>query len=61
MKRPEIPELPMLDIDKAIRVSRDYMREFEKLKSEGLTDKQAERLLKLTQELLPTTESDEEE
>jgi len=53
MKRPEVSELAMLDIDKAIKVSKDYMKEFERLKSEGLTDKQAERLLRFTMELIP--------
>jgi len=55
MKYPEIYELPKLDIDKAIKVTNDYMMEFEKLKSEGLTNKQAERLLSFTSDLAFTS------
>jgi len=60
MNYPETSELPMLDIDKAIKASKDYMMEFEELKSEGLTNKQAERLLRFTHELVFISESEEE-
>ena len=59
MKRQEIYELPMLDIDKAIKASQDYIKELEELKQEGLTNKQAERLCKFAQELIPSPDSEE--
>ncbi len=34
MERPHISEIPMLNIDKAMKVTKDYLEELEKLKSE---------------------------
>lgn len=59
MERPEIYELPVLDIDKAIKATQDYVRELEEMKSVGLTDKQAERLTRFTQELSSATDNEE--
>lgn len=59
MERSEIYELPVLDIDKAIKATQDYVRELEEMKSVGLTDKQAERLTRFTQELSSATDNEE--
>ena len=60
MKRPEINELPMLNIEKAIKATQDYARELDELKHEGLSNKQAERLVAFTQELISVSDSEEE-
>jgi hypothetical protein len=52
MERPKSYEIPILDIDKAIKVTKVYVMELEKLNSEGLSDKQAEVLAKFAQELI---------
>jgi hypothetical protein len=59
MKHPEIQELPVLEIDKAIKATQDYVHELEEMKSTGLTNKQAERLIRFTQELTSATENEE--
>jgi len=52
MEHIENPVLPVLNLEKAIKATHDYIKEIEELKSEGLTDKQAETLTKFTQELI---------
>jgi hypothetical protein len=52
-------ELPMLDIEKAIKATRDHAKELDELKNEGLTTKQAEALIKFTQELISPSEGEE--
>ncbi len=59
MKPLEIYELPVLDIDKAIKATQDYVRELEEMKSMGLTNKQAERLTRFTQELSSAADNEE--
>jgi len=51
-------EMPALDIGKAIKAIQEHKKEFEELKSEELTDKQAKALIKFTQELIPPTETE---
>lgn len=59
VKRPEIHELAVLDIDKAIKATQDYVSELKEMKSMGLTNKQAEELIRFTQELTSATDSEE--
>jgi len=59
MERPKSYELPMLDIDKAMKVTRNYLAELDELKREGLTEKQSAALAKLAQEIISGTESKE--
>jgi len=54
----EIPELPVLNIEKALKALQNYTKELEELKNDGLTDKQAKTLIKFTQELIPTVETE---
>jgi len=54
----EIPELPVLNIEKALKALQNYTKELEELKSDGLTDKQAKVLIKFTHELIPTVETE---
>jgi len=49
----------MLDIDKAMKVTENYVAGLEELKREGLTEKQATALAKFTQEILSGTDSEE--
>jgi hypothetical protein len=58
MKHIEIPKVPALNLEKAIKATDDYLKELEQMKDEGLTDKQATALVKLTEELIPPTETD---
>jgi hypothetical protein len=58
MQHIENPELPALNLEKAIKVTHDYMTELEELKSEGLTEKQATTLIKFTKELISPTETE---
>jgi hypothetical protein len=59
MEPPKIDELPMLDIEKAMKVAQDYVAELEELKCEGLTEKQTTALAKFTQEIISGIESEE--
>jgi len=54
----EIPELPVLNIEKASKALQHYTKELEELKSEGLTDRQAKALIKFTQELISPMETE---
>jgi len=58
MEHVENPELPLLNLEKAIKATHDYIKELEELKSEGLTEKQAATLIKFTQELISPTETE---
>jgi hypothetical protein len=58
VKEMEYPELPALDIEKATKALQDYKKELEEMKCEGLTDKQAGALIKFTQELIPSNETE---
>jgi len=54
----EVPELPALNIEKALKALQNYTKELEELKNEGLTDKQSKTLIKFTQEFIPTVETE---
>lgn len=48
MERRKSYELPILDIDKAMKVIRNYLAELDELKREGLTEKQSAALAEFT-------------
>jgi hypothetical protein len=58
MEHVENPELPSLNLEKAIKSTHDYIEELEELRSEGLTEKQAKTLIKFTQELTSSNETE---
>jgi hypothetical protein len=58
VKEMENPVLPAFDIEKATKALQDYKKELEEMKCEGLTDKQVGALMKLTQELIPSSETE---
>jgi len=59
MECPHTFEMPMLDIEKAMKVTQDYVSGLEELKRERLTEKQASALARFTQEILSGTDSEE--
>ena len=58
MQYVEIPELPTLRGEEAIRALYEYIRELEEQKSEELTEKQTKALIKLAQGLIPIIEAE---
>ena len=54
----ETPELPVLNVEKAIKSLQDYINELEEQKSEELTDKQVKALSKFVQGLVSETETE---
>jgi hypothetical protein len=58
MESTEVDKLPELDVEKAMKAVQNYKQELENLKTEGLTDKQAQALAKFTQEILSPNEAE---
>jgi hypothetical protein len=54
----ENPELPMFDVEKAMKALQDYTKELEDMKCEGLTQKQAKALVRFEEELISPIESE---
>ena len=54
----ENPELPMFDVEKAMKALQDYTKELEDMKCEGLTQKQAKALVTFEEELISPNESE---
>ena len=54
----ENPELPMFDVEKAMKALQDYTKELNDVKCEGLTQKQAKALITFEEELISTIESE---
>lgn len=52
-----IDKLPELDVEKAMKAVQNYNQDLENLKTEGLTDKQAQALVKFTQDILSPNEA----
>ena len=48
----ENPELPMFDVEKAMKALQDYTKELKDMKCEGLTHKQAKSLVRFEEELI---------
>jgi len=51
-------EIPMLNVEKAVKALQDYIKELEELKSEELTDKQAKALIRFAEGLISSNESE---
>ena len=58
MQSQEIYEVPALDVDKAIRVVQEYVRELEEQKPEELTEKQVTALTKSAEGLISSIQSE---
>ena len=53
----ENSELPMFDVEKAMKAIQDYTKELEDTKCEGLTQKQAKALVTFEEEFIANNES----